>query len=79
MSSLRFGAIATLREREVAAIDQKGMAGDAAAGDILIHHPAAHADEIILGPLADLGDRDRIERLVALGQERVGDRDLERG
>ena len=79
MSSLRFGAIATLREREVAAIDQKGMAGDAAAGDILIHHPAAHADEIIFGPLANLGDRDRIERLVALGQERVGDRDFEGG
>ena len=55
------------------------MAGDAAAGDILIHHPAAHADEIILRPLANLGDRDRIEWLVALGQERVGDRDLERG
>ena len=58
---------------ETAAIDQERMPGDAAAGDILIHHPAAHADEIIFGPLTDLGDFDRIERQAAFGQERVRD------
>ena len=64
---------------EAAAIDQQRMPGDAAAGEILIHHAAAHADEIIFRPLADLGDRDWIEREIALSKQRVGDRDLERG
>ena len=79
MRSLKFGAMATWRDFEAAAIDQERMPGDAAAGDILIHHPAAHADEVVFGPLADLGDLDRIERQAAFGEERVRARDFERG
>ncbi len=55
------------------------MAGDAAARDILIHHPAAHADEVIFGPLADPGDLDRLERQPGRGDERMRARDFERG
>ncbi len=52
---------------ETAAIDQKRMPGDAAAGNVLIHHAAAHADEVVLCALADLRDFDRIERAGRFG------------
>src|ERR1700721_3891657 len=63
---------------ETAAIDQKRMPGDAAAGNVLIDHAAAHADEVILCALTDLGDFDRIERKAAFRQERMRARDFER-
>src|ERR1700722_10015802 len=64
---------------ETAAVDQERMPSDAAARNILVHHPAAHADEVIFGPLTEPGDLDRIERQAAFGQERMRARDFERG
>src|SRR5271154_1972957 len=55
------------------------MPSDAATRNILVHHPAAHADEIIFGPLTELGDFDRIELQAAFGEQRMRARDFERG
>ena len=49
------------------------MPSDAAARNILIHHPAAHADEVVLGALTNLGDLDRIEPEAAFGEQSVRD------
>ena len=68
MTSLRFGAIGTGREFERPAVDQKRGAGDAAGGDILIHDAAAHADELVLGPLTDRRRFDRLERQPGRGE-----------
>src|ERR1700722_13565185 len=54
------------------------MPRDAAARNILIHHPAAHADEVVLGALTQLGNFDWIELEAALGEQGVRDRDLDR-
>ena len=64
---------------ERAAVDQKRVPGHAAGGDVLVHDAAAHADEIVLGPLAHLGGRHRLEGQARGGEESVRDADLERG
>ena len=64
--------------RQRAAVDDKGCAGDAAGGDVLVHDAAAHADEVVLGALADPGGRDGVEGQARRREERMGDADFER-
>ena len=71
-SSLRFAAIGTLREFERTAVDQQSSPGDAAGRNILVHDAAAHPDIVVLRPLADFCDFDRLERQSCGGHERVG-------
>ena len=72
------------RDRDVArferaAVDQERIAGDAAGRDILVHDAAAHADIVVLRPLADFCDFDRLERQSGGGHERMRDAHFERG
>ncbi len=78
MTKRRFGAIGDRARLERAAVDQQRCARDAASRDVLVHDAAAHADEVVLGALADLGDRDRVEGQARGGEERMGDADFER-
>ena len=72
------------RDRDVArferaAVDQERVAGEAAGRDILVHDAAAHADIVVLRPLADFRHFDRLERQPGGGHQRMRDAHFERG
>ena len=59
-------------------VDEQRVVPSTEGDDILVHDPTAHADELVLGPLAENGPLDPIELEPSYHLEGVGRRDLQR-